>query len=73
MVETDANGNAITAFNIMKDACPATGVNFLKRTSNSDKEFKDYAMKAFKYPEYDRGEYNLYCISYTVYCISITV
>ena len=40
----------------MKDACPATGVNFLKRTSNSDKEFKDYAMKAFKYPEYDRGE-----------------
>ena len=52
----DSNGNAIDEFTIMSNSCPATGINFLKRISNSESEFKDFAMKAFKFPNYKKGD-----------------
>merc|ERR1712110_1214658 len=52
VVETDIDGNAIAPFNIMMDSCPSTGINFLKRNQNNATSFKDFAMKAFKYPDY---------------------
>jgi len=53
VIDTDADGNSITAFIIMDDSCPMT--NFLKRKENNGTSFTNFVMKAFKYPDYPKS------------------